>query len=77
MDDSTRRRALAGDLGPDAQQLALAQIAAEIGPPPSLLTRRQKIVAFVLGALLIASMIALVALRLTAPASLAHRAVGS
>jgi hypothetical protein len=74
MDDNTRRRALAGDLGPEAQRYALAKIARETSPAPGLLTSRQKIVAVVIADLLIGSVVALVALRLVAPARLLHRA---
>ena len=77
MDDNTRRRALAGDLGRDAQRLALAEIATEIPPSPSLLTLRQKFVAIVVVAMLVATVIALAALRLAVPANLARRAAGS
>jgi hypothetical protein len=77
MDDITRRRALSGELGPDAQQLVLAQIADQVAPEASLLTPRQKRVAIIVAVLLVASMIALAAIRLSAPASLARRAVGS
>jgi hypothetical protein len=77
MDDNTRRRVLAGELGRDAQRLALAEIATEIPPSPSLLTLRQKFVAIVVAALLVATFIALAVLRLAVPANLARRAAGS
>ena len=77
MDDDTRRRALAGDLGPETQRLVLAEIAAEIAPAPSLWTPRQKVVAIAMAAMLIGSVIALAAMRLAVPASLARRAAGS
>ena len=77
MYDNTRRRALAGELGPDAQRHVLAEIAAETPLPASVLTSRQKFVAMVIAALLIASVIALAAIRVAVPASLARRAVGS
>jgi hypothetical protein len=73
MNNTTRRRMLSGELGPDAQRLALDQIAGEIPPSSSVLTPRQKAVAILVAALLIASMIALIAMRLAAPAKLAHR----
>jgi hypothetical protein len=77
MDDNTRRRALAGDLGPEAQRFALAEIAEQVPRSTSVLTSRQKLVAIVVGALIIGSVIALTALRLTVPASLARHAAGS
>jgi len=77
MDDNTRRRALAGDLGPEAQRLALSEIASAMPRSPSLLTSRQKFVAIAIAALLIGSVIALAALELALPASLARRATGS
>jgi hypothetical protein len=77
MDADTRRRALSGDLGEDAQRYALAEITSTVAEAPSLLTSRQKFVAIVLAVLLMASIIALAALRLSLPASLARKAAGS
>src|SRR6478609_8418002 len=57
MDDATRRRALAGDLGPDAQRFALTKIAEQVPPSISVLTSRQKIVIIIVAALLVASVL--------------------
>jgi hypothetical protein len=76
MNADTRRRALTGDLGADAQRLALAEITTDIRASPSLLTSRQKVVAVIVTVLLIATIIALAALRLALPAKLAHKAAG-
>ena len=70
MDADTRRRALAGELGPDTQRHMLAEIAGEIAPAPSMLTGRQKITAIIIAAILVGSVIALAAVRLAVPASL-------
>ena len=76
MNADTRRRALKGDLGEDAQRLALAEISSTIPAAPSLLTPRQKLVAIVAAALLLALIIGLAILRLTLPARLAHKVGG-
>jgi hypothetical protein len=72
MDDTRQRRVLSGALGAEAQQLELERIAAEI-PPAGPLTPRQKLMAIVVAGMLIATIVALVVLRFTLPASLAHR----
>jgi hypothetical protein len=77
MDADTRRRALSGELGEDAQRLALSEITSAIPEAASLLTSRQKVVAIVVTALLVATLIAMAALRLALPASLARKAAGS
>jgi hypothetical protein len=77
MDADTKRRALTGDLGEDAQRLALAEITSTIPEAPWLLTSRQKLVAIVVTVLFIAMIIGLAALRFALPASLARKAAGS
>jgi hypothetical protein len=77
MNPDTRRRALTGDLGEDAQRYALAEITSTIPEEPSFLTPRQKVVAIVVTVLFVATIIGLAALRLSLPARLAHRATGS
>jgi hypothetical protein len=72
--DDTRRRALSGALGAEAQQFELERIAAEIPAAGSLLPR-QKLVAIVVAGMLIATIVALVVLRFTLPASLARHGV--
>ena len=73
MDDTRQRRALSGALGAEAQQLELERIAAEI-PPAESFTPRQKLMAIVVAGMLIATIVALVVLRISLPGSLAHRA---
>ena len=77
MNADTRRRALNGDLGEDAQRLALAELTSSIPADHSLLTSRQKFVAVVVIVLFIAMIIALTAVRLALPAYLARKAAGS
>jgi hypothetical protein len=62
-DEARRRRALSGDLGTDAQRLELDRIAAEIAPSRSLFTPRQKWVVLVVSVLLIATVVALAAVK--------------
>jgi hypothetical protein len=62
-DEARRRRALSGDLGPDAQRLELDRIAAEIAPSRSLFTPRQTWVVLVVSVLLIATIVALAAVK--------------
>jgi len=76
MNPDTRRRALAGDLGEDAQRYALAEITSTVPEAPSLLTPRQKVVAIVVTLLFVATIIGLAALRLALPAKLARKAAG-
>ncbi|MGH7618246.1 MAG: hypothetical protein ACREPM_13560 [Gemmatimonadaceae bacterium] len=73
MDDDTQRRALSGALGPEAQRLELARIAAEV-PESAVLTPRQKRVAVVVLVLLATTVIALSVIKLAVPATLARHA---
>jgi len=66
-DDERRRRSLSGELGPDAQRLELDRIAAEIAPSRSLFTPRQKWVVIVVSVLLVATVVALAALKHAVP----------
>lgn len=77
MNPDTRRRALAGDFGEDAQRLALGEITSSIPDGDSLLTPRQKLTAIVVTGLFIALFIGLLVARLWLPASLARKVAGS